>query len=173
MEAGSSLYHSFSCMIKIFQLHVVVFLSWSPGPNLNFPYLYHNFRLQFQQSSESCRLRPSKPCAPPCAHQHLAAYLEGQGCHAAAATHAGCGWHSSGLGWGSTLPPPVLPRGSLRIRTTADRRRDHEEPGAHHLPKEPQTLHPAELTLQYSTPFTLFVLSYSKRRIHRPGMPKW
>lgn len=53
----------------------------------------------------------------------LAPYLAGQVCHAVAATHAGCRRHSSGWAWGSTLPPPVLPRGSPRIQTTVKGRK--------------------------------------------------
>ena len=53
----------------------------------------------------------------------LAPYLAGRVCHAAAATRAECSWHSSGWVWDSTLPPPVLPRGSPRIQTTVDGRR--------------------------------------------------
>lgn len=52
--------------------------------------------------------------------QCLLSYLAGRGCHAVAATHAGCSWHSSGWVWDSILPLQVPPRGSPRIQTTIE-----------------------------------------------------
>lgn len=56
-------------------------------------------------------------------NQCFVPYLAGQVRHAVAATHAGCGWHSNGWVWGSTLPPPVLLYESLKIQTTVNGRR--------------------------------------------------
>lgn len=104
------------------------FLLQTPDPNVNLPHLIHSITTldsRPNSAQETSWFFPSRHLGSgqirSCSR--IAPYLAGQVCHAVAATGAGCGWHSSGWAWGSTLPPPVLPRGSRRIQTTVGGRK--------------------------------------------------
>lgn len=109
-------------MYKIFHLSENSVLSPIPRPYSNLPNLIHSITTSDSSPSSAKEISILSIQAPVFCPDTtvLAPYLAGQVCHAVPATDAGCGWRSSGWVWGSTLPPPVLPHGSLRIQTTVD-----------------------------------------------------